>query len=59
MVNALKWGLNFESFRRNVIIALGNSGERSVDEQLKNFTIHESEVLRETSQWALKKLNSS
>ncbi len=59
MVNTLNWGLNFASFKRNVIIALGNSGDQSVAKELEKYTSHESEVLRETSQWALKKLNSS
>jgi epoxyqueuosine reductase QueG len=59
LVNILNWGIHFESFKRNVIIALGNSGERSIAEELEKFTAHESEVVRKTSQWALKKLNSS
>jgi epoxyqueuosine reductase len=59
MVSTLNWSLNFAFFKRNIIIALGNSGDRSVAQEIEKYSAHNSEVLRKTSQWALKKLNSS
>ena len=45
------------TFKRNVILAIGNSSDRSVSKELEKYTTHESEVLRNISNWALKKLH--
>jgi len=52
----LNWSMDFVTFKRNVILALGNSGDKSVSKDLERYTFHESEVLRDISNWALKKL---
>ena len=53
----LNWSIDIITFKRNVILALSNIGNRSVSKELKIYTIHESEVLRNISNWALKKLH--
>ena len=52
----LNWSIDFVTFKRNVILALGNTGDKSVSKDLERYTLHESEVLRDMSSWALKKL---
>ncbi len=42
--------------RRNVAIAMGNSGEERFREQLKTWTAAEDPVLAETAAWALERL---
>lgn len=53
----LNWSIDVVTFKRNVILALGNIGDRSASKELERYTIHESEVLRNISNWALKKLH--
>jgi epoxyqueuosine reductase QueG len=52
----LNWSMDFVTFKRNVILALGNTGDKSVSKDLERYTLHGSEVLRDVSNWALKKL---
>ncbi len=52
----LNWSMDFVTFKRNVILALGNAGDESVSKDLERYAFHESEALRDMSNWALKKL---
>lgn len=47
----------YESFMRNVIIALGNSGDRNLTPLIEKFTRSTSTILRTQSIWALEKLS--
>jgi len=53
----LNWSIDVVTFKRNVILALGNIGDRSASKELERYAIHGSEVLRNISNWALKKLH--
>ncbi|MFB0519493.1 MAG: epoxyqueuosine reductase [Acidobacteriota bacterium] len=55
----LNWSIDIVTLKRNVILALGNSGDRLVWKELERYTLHESEVLQNMAQWALKKLHSA
>jgi len=55
----LNWSIDFVTRKRNVILALGNSGDRSVSKELERYTSHESEVLQNMAHWALKKMHSA
>jgi len=59
IIGKLNLSIDFVTFKRNVILALGNIGDRSVWKELERYTLHESEVLRNIAQWALKKLHSA
>ena len=50
----------FEGFRRNLAIAMGNSGDPSLLPQLEQWAApsQPDAVLRETAQWAIKRLQS-
>jgi len=54
--STLNWSIDFITFKRNVILALGNCGDSSIAKELEKYTAHENKVLRNTSQWALRKL---
>ena len=45
--------------RRNAVIAMGNSGDRSFLTQLKHLTKDDDEVVAQSGVWAIQKLNSS
>lgn len=47
----------WEGLRRNAAIVLGNSGDHSAIAILKQFANEDSPMVRETIEWALKKLN--
>ena len=46
----------FSGMRRNIAIAMGNSGERSYVQRLKEWTESADEGLRSAARWALSKL---
>ena len=56
MTGKLGWSVDFVTFKRNVIIALGNSGNRSVINQLKKYTAHSNEILKRSAKWAITKI---
>lgn len=53
----LNWSIDVVTFKRNVILALGNIADKSVAPKLKRYAISKSNVLRSSANWALKKLN--
>lgn len=55
----LNWSININTFKRNVILALGNTGDKSVSKELDRFNVHKNKVIRNISNWALKKLHST
>lgn len=57
MFGQLNWSMDLVTFKRNVIVALGNSADESVAGALKRYVSHESDVLRSSAEWALKKLH--
>jgi epoxyqueuosine reductase len=54
----LNWSIDIITFKRNIIIALGNSCDKSALEKLQEYTHHENDILRSTSLWAIKKLSN-
>jgi epoxyqueuosine reductase QueG len=53
----LNWSIDVVTFKRNVILALGNIADKSVATKLKRYAISKSKILRSSANWALKKLN--
>lgn len=53
MTDSLNWSIDIITFKRNVIIAIGNSNNRSVIHQLKRYIDHSNEILRSSVKWAL------
>jgi epoxyqueuosine reductase len=49
----------YAGLRRNVAIAMGNSGEQAFRPQLEQWAADEDQVLAETARWALAELNQS
>ena len=49
----------YEGFRRNVAVALGNSGDRTFAPVLEAMTADPSAAVAESARWALKKLGES
>jgi epoxyqueuosine reductase len=49
----------FAGLRRNVAIAMGNSGQKGFVAQLEKWTIEADEGLRKAARWALEKLKAS
>jgi epoxyqueuosine reductase len=45
--------------RRNVAIAMGNSGDAKYLKQLKNWMLADDETLRESAAWAAERLRSA
>ena len=45
-------------FLRNVLIAAGNSGDKTLTPQVRTFIDHEDAVLQETAEWALAELTA-
>lgn len=43
-------------FLRNVIYAIGNSGETALVKGLESFTLHQDAVIRDASRWAIDRL---
>jgi epoxyqueuosine reductase len=49
----------YSGFRRNLAIAIGNSGDSSLRPQLEEWALGEDTTLREAAEWALLRLGSS
>jgi epoxyqueuosine reductase len=49
----------YAGLRRNVAIAMGNSGKQQFRPQLEQWAADEDQVLAETARWALAELNQS
>ena len=47
----------FAGFRRNLAIAMGNSGDPSMRPQLRAWAAEPEPVLRETAQWAIGRID--
>jgi epoxyqueuosine reductase QueG len=54
---SFNWSIDFITFKRNVLIALGNSGDRSVLKEVKKFMNHGDKILSDVSLWAQKRIN--
>ncbi|MDL1878303.1 4Fe-4S dicluster domain-containing protein, partial [Cytophagia bacterium CHB2] len=54
-VKRAKW----RGFMRNVLVALGNSGERAFLEIVKRFMDHSDPMLAETARWAAQRLQTA
>jgi len=52
----LKWGIDWLTFKRNVIIALGNTGGSSIIKYLSNYRKHFNPVVAETAEWAIQQI---
>jgi len=52
----LNWSIDFITFKRNVLIALGNISDRSVLKAVKTSLIQGDEILGDVFQWVLRKL---
>lgn len=55
----LNWSIDLSTFKRNTLIALGNTGGRPALRSVKKFVTHGEEIIRDVSQWALNKINHS
>lgn len=54
---SFNWSIDFITFKRNVLIALGNSGDRSAFKEVKKFMNHGDKILSDVSLWAQKRIN--
>jgi epoxyqueuosine reductase len=54
----LNWSLDWLTFKRNIIIALGNTGDASVLKYLSNYKDYEDPVIAETAIWSINQIRN-
>jgi epoxyqueuosine reductase len=52
----LNWGIDWLTFKRNVIIALGNTGDSTDIKHLSKYQKHSDHVVAETAEWAIQQI---
>jgi len=55
----LNWSIDYKTFIRNVLIALGNSGDKRALQLMESFLFVSNEPIRDAANWAYKKLCNS